>query len=192
MSARLEPLPASFAATRRALHRVAEEIVAPARKPHNEIALRATPGGFGTPPFEHGGARIQVRVDAADLVVERDGEEQRASLTTLAAAGRMVGPELLPDGLPTDDEPLGIDAEAAQRLGAFYALADEVLDSLRSGAAADADASEINLWPEHFDIAFEAGSEDAGCARELRRLTGRRRPRRAVRLRRTVDGADRC
>ena len=103
-----------------------------------------------------------MRVDAADLVVERDGEEQRASLTTLAAAGRMVGPELLPDGLPTDDEPLGIDAEAAQRLGAFYALADEVLDSLRSGAAADADASEINLWPEHFDIAFEAGSEDAG------------------------------
>ena len=38
-----------------------------------------------------------------------------------------------------------------------------MLDSLRSGAAADADASEINLWPEHFDIAFEAGSEDAGA-----------------------------
>ena len=41
----LQPLPPSFAATAAALHRVAEEIVAPARKPDNEIALVATPGG---------------------------------------------------------------------------------------------------------------------------------------------------
>ena len=44
----LKPLPSSFATTVAALHRVAAEIVAPARKPDNEIALRATPGGFGT------------------------------------------------------------------------------------------------------------------------------------------------
>jgi hypothetical protein len=162
MSPPLEPLPDSFAATRRSLHRVAEEIVAPARKPHNEIALQATPGGFGTPPFEHDGARLQVRVDGADLVVERDGDEQRAPLTTVAADAELVGAELFPDGMPTDVEPLDIDPEAAQRLGAFYGFADELLERLRSGAAADADASEINLWPEHFDIAFEAGAEAEG------------------------------
>ena len=49
MGVELKPLPPAFVATRRALHRVAEELVAPARKPHNEIALRPTPRGFGTP-----------------------------------------------------------------------------------------------------------------------------------------------
>src|SRR5436190_9441949 len=38
----LEPLPASFALTRVALHNVAEAVVSPARKPENEIALRYT------------------------------------------------------------------------------------------------------------------------------------------------------
>jgi hypothetical protein len=38
MAAALKPLPESFGATRNALHRVAGELVAPARKPHNEIA----------------------------------------------------------------------------------------------------------------------------------------------------------
>jgi hypothetical protein len=163
LSARLEPLPDSFAATRRELHRVAEEIVAPARKPHNEIALRATPGGFGTPPFEHSGARIQVRVDGADLVVERDGEEDRAPLTTLADAAGRVGAALLPDGVPDDAAQLGVDAESAQRLGAFYEFADDLLGRFRSMLPADAHASEVTLWPEHFDLALEAGSEDEGA-----------------------------
>src|SRR6266487_3811552 len=98
----LRPLPDSFAATRDALHRVAEELVAPARKPHNEIALRQTPGGFGTPPFELGGAPVQVRVEGAELVVERDGAQERAALDTIAAGAELLGPELLPDGLPGD------------------------------------------------------------------------------------------
>ncbi len=33
---------------------------------------------------------------------------------------------------------------------------------MRSSLPDDADVSEINLWPEHFDIAFEAGAEEAG------------------------------
>ena len=65
---RLTPLPVSFPVTVAALHRVAEDIVAPARKPDNEIALYATPGGFGTPVFEYGGAAQQVRVEGAELV----------------------------------------------------------------------------------------------------------------------------
>jgi hypothetical protein len=67
----LEPLPPTFRATVTALHRVAEDVVAPARKPDNEIALMATPGGFGTPAFDWEGASHQVRVDGAELVWER-------------------------------------------------------------------------------------------------------------------------
>jgi hypothetical protein len=158
----LQPLPKTFAATREALHRVAEQIVAPARKPHNEIALAVTPGGFGTPPFDFEGKRMQVRCEGAELVRQVDGEERRAVLVTLADAAELIGPALFPDGAPDDREPLGIDAVAADRLADFYACGNEALERFRDGLPPDAAASEINLWPEHFDVAIEAGAEGAG------------------------------
>src|SRR3954451_9990064 len=99
----MKPLPPTFAATVSALHRVAEEIVAPARKPDNEIALAATPGGFGTPEFDHAGRRRQGRVIGAELV---DGK-RREPLTALEDARRFVG-DLVPGG-PLSTEPLDID-----------------------------------------------------------------------------------
>ena len=158
----LQALPDSFASTRETLHRVAEELVAPARKPHNEIALQQVDGGFGTPPFEFEGSTLQVHVDGADLVLDRDGEGERVPLTTLSEGGAMLGSALLPDGVPTDTEPLEIDPAAAERLADFYEFADEVLREVRQGLPHGDVPSEINLWPEHFDIAFEAGDEGAG------------------------------
>jgi hypothetical protein len=159
----LESLPDTFAATREALHTVAERLVAPARKPENEIALTATPGGFGTPPFEFQGVRTQVRVEGAELVLERNGELERAAITSLADGGRLLGADLVPGGLPDDPDPLAIDPLAAERLAQFYAFAARTLESLRAGLPATDDPSPVNLWPEHFDIAFEAGSEVAGA-----------------------------
>lgn len=160
MSPPLVPLTAAFTATAASLHRVAEAIVAPARKPDNEISLRATPGGFGTPEFEHGGARQRVRVEGDELVREVDGEQRRAPLLSLAAAAEPVA-DLLPDGPPAD-EPLAVDREAALALGAIYGFGAAVLGRLVE-AAAPADAATIpRLWPEHFDIAIELGDEAAG------------------------------
>jgi len=68
MASPLAPLPPNFAPTVASLHRVAERLVAPARKPDNEISLRATPGGFGTPAFELDGTTRQVRIEGAELV----------------------------------------------------------------------------------------------------------------------------
>lgn len=158
----LERLPDTFVATRDGLHRVAEQIVAPARKPHNEIALTATPGGFGTPPFEFEGRRLQVMVDGAELVVVEDGAERRGQLTSLAEAARFVGDALFPDGAPDDDSPLELDPLAARRLGDLYEFGAGALTSLRDELPAEAAAGSINLWPEHFDIAFEAGEEATG------------------------------
>jgi hypothetical protein len=67
----LRPLPPGFAEAVAALHRLAEQVVSPARKPANEIALQVTPGGWGTPVFEWEGARRQVRVEGTELVFER-------------------------------------------------------------------------------------------------------------------------
>jgi hypothetical protein len=150
----LQPLPPTFAATVAALHRVAEEIVAPARKPENEIALEATPGGFGTPPFDHDGVEHQVRVDGVDLVHSAGGHEQRAALTTLEDARRLVA-SLVPGG-PLSREPLDVDPQAAARLADWHAFGAAIL-----GEIADATASPIHLWPEHFDVALDMGTERA-------------------------------
>jgi hypothetical protein len=133
---RLEPLPATFTETRVALHKVAEAVVAPARRPDNEIGLRYTRGGFGTPFFELDGTDCQVRVEHGELVRQRGNEEER---------------EPLPD----------VDPASATALGDFYGLACSVLEQLRADEA-DGDPSPVQLWPEHFDIAIELGSEAAG------------------------------
>ena len=127
---------ATFADTRAALHTVAEGIIAPSRLPPDEISLRWTRGGFGTPFFEREGKDCQVRVEHGELV-------------------RQVGKEESREGLPD------VDVEAATALGDFYGLACAVLEQLRA-VEADGDPSLVRLWPEHFDIAFELGSEAKG------------------------------
>lgn len=157
----LGPLPDGFPATVKALHRVAERIVAPARKPDNEISLRATPGGFGTPTFELEGGEHQVRVEGAELVHTAGEDERRAQLTSLATAATAVS-ELLPAGAELDDDPLAIDEDSSRALGAFYSFAAAALDELAAQAGPDDASTPPRLWPEHFDIAIELGSETQG------------------------------
>jgi hypothetical protein len=134
---RLEPLPASFAETRVTLHKVAEAVVAPARKPENEISLRYTHGGFGTPFFEEDGLDCQVRVEHGELVRQRGSEE-------------------ISEPLPAE-----VDPDAARALGDVYGFGASVLEQLRADEP-DGDPSLVRIWPEHFDIAIEIGSESAG------------------------------
>ncbi len=152
------PLPESFSSTREQLHQLAEHVLAAARyQREGRIGLRSTPAGFGTPP----NSEWQVRVEGTELIVN----DKREQITTLANAAQFVGCDL---GAPenvykpttplTPDVLLEIDAESSRRLGSWYAFADLVLQRLRSSD----DASEIQLWPEHFDIAFEQGSEQDG------------------------------
>jgi hypothetical protein len=134
---RLELLPAKFAETRIALHKVAEAVVAPARKPENEISLRYTHGGFGTPFFEQDGLDCQVRIEHAELIRQRGTEETS-------------------EPLPAD-----VDPAAAQALGDVYGFGCSVLEQLRADEP-DGDPSLVRIWPEHFDIAIELGSESRG------------------------------
>jgi hypothetical protein len=156
----LKPLPESFERTRVALHRVAEQIVAPARKPDNEIALQATPGGYGTPEFEWEGATHQVRVEGTELVHTIGSDERRAPLSSLAEATGPVS-ELVPDP-PRETEPLEVDPASAQALAEWYALGNEALEGLRGEAPPVDAATAPTLWPEHFDIAIESGAEAKG------------------------------
>lgn len=154
----LAPLPPAFAATRTALHAVAEHVVSPARvaATGNEIALEATDAGFGTPLLPDGG---RVRVAGVELVVEGPGGGgRRVPLETLAGAAAVAG--LAPAGLA--DGPLGLDPASAAALAGLFAFAWDVLSALHDEAPPAADASPVRLWPEHFDVAFEQGREAEG------------------------------
>jgi hypothetical protein len=156
---RLQPPPPGLLETRLALHQVAERVIAPARQraTGNEIALRYTRGGFGTPYFADD---RQVRVEGTEIVDEWSGEERRAPLRSLREAGAQLGD--LVDAEELSDDALELDAAAARFLGDWFGFGTLVIAELRARAADGHDASNLNLWPEHFDVAAELGSEPAG------------------------------
>ncbi|HWI74497.1 MAG TPA: hypothetical protein VNT55_21230 [Baekduia sp.] len=148
---------ATLVTTRTSLHALAARVISPLRvqATGNEIALRVRPGGFGTPELPEGG---WVGVSGTDVVrVDADGAEERAPITSLLDAARFAGLDVAASDLP--DEPLEIHAGAATILADTWATGEEALAAF---AATAQDPSPVTLWPEHFDIAIEAGSESAG------------------------------
>lgn len=157
---RLESLPQTFAGTCAALHELAERVISPARaKANTKIGLRWTLGGFGTPFF---GEDAQVRVEHGRLVVQEGASARSTAITTLAAARQLLG-SLAGDAVEGESEgPLALDPVAADALGELYGLATSVLEALRYGATAELERSRVQLWPEHFDVSVELGSEAGG------------------------------
>lgn len=160
--------PETFAETRLALHRLAVYVISPARRRVNgKIALRWTLGGFGTPFF---GADEQVRVVGCQIVRQVGQTATAAPITNLndAAAFVLDGP---PDlkwatkfNVPAAgdlDAQLAVDASASAWLADWYGFATSVLEELRSEAET-IDTSRVQLWAEHFDVAFECMSEADG------------------------------
>jgi hypothetical protein len=132
---RLAELPVGFAGTRAALHHLAEHTLSPARAAANgKIGLRWTLGGFGTPFFA---GDEQLRVEHGALVHQTRARAQPSA--------------------PGD----GVDVAAASALGEYFGFATCVLEALR-GASPAAEPSRVQLWPEHFDVSVELGSESAG------------------------------
>jgi hypothetical protein len=165
---RLPPLPDGLTPAREGLHQLAFYVIAPARRNvTRRIGLRWTTGGFGTPFF---GEDVQVRVEGPQLVVQTARSVRSDELGTLRRAGRLVGVE--PD--PADraafdapemvdpDAPLGIDVGSVVFLDAWYGFNTSVLEQLRVDLA-DGDPGRVQLWPEHFDVAVDAGAEAHGA-----------------------------
>jgi hypothetical protein len=167
----LEPLPPGYAETRGALHRVAAHVMAPARKAvTGRIGLRSAPGEFGTPPF---GTDEQLWVEGASLVRRRGGETEETGIASLASAAAFAGVALSADpGIGHDPPPLGdadapltVEPAAAGALGAWFAFSAAVLEEFRTElAAAGRECSEVQLWPEHFDLGCNIEGVNFGCS----------------------------
>jgi hypothetical protein len=170
-TAALGPLPHDYAATREALHRLACYVLSPARKAvTGRIGLRSTPGGFGTPVF---GADEQLRIEGASLVHRRGAASERSDITSLRAAAALAGVALSDDpgvgsdlpGLGDPDAPLAVSAPAVAALGDWYAFSTSVLETLRAELAASGlECSEVQLWPEHFDLGCNVEGVNFGCS----------------------------
>jgi len=153
------------------LHRVATHVLARARfEATGQISLRATPGGLGTPAFGDAGRRI--RIAGSFLVVEQDAASgadttwcplDGSTLRQLADVAGVdldpsfsVGPDTVPLGDP--DEPIVDDAAEVASVGAWYGLVAEAVDRVLTSLPPSAAAGTVaRLWPEHFDLAVDAG-----------------------------------
>lgn len=157
--------------TRLAWQTLGEHVLSAARHAATgKIGLRQTPGGIGTPPFPFAGGERRILIVGAELVVEDGTAVRREPITTLAAAGELVG---IAPGAPRDvytpSTPLDltadlgamIDADAARRLAAFYELTQAALVTVTSRHA-DREPAEIQLWPEHFDLATTVDEVNLG------------------------------
>jgi hypothetical protein len=149
--------------TREAWHTVAERVLAPARyAATGRIGLRAAPGGFATPAC----AGTTMAVDGTTLVVTAAAGTAREPLTTLGAAAALVGVAPGADTgvydatTPADpDALLTVDPGAAATLATWFAFGHDVLTRWHDAHAAES-PSEIQLWPEHFDLATDLGPDD--------------------------------
>lgn len=145
----------TLVATRRALHGVAELVVAgPQFRSQGSIELRVRPGGFG-------GHLSPVRVDGGDLVWDGGRTPLAGTCRALATASGQEVSELkdvYADGSGVDpDEPLTFDAEALDRLLGWF---------VRGDAALRAFAPDVEpiLWPEHFDVGFAVDEANYGAS----------------------------
>ncbi len=170
----LEPLPAGFDNGRRALHEVAFFVVAPARfAATGKLGLRYTHRGFGTPFFrDTHGIDTQIRVHGNEIIVQSGDAAVAHPIPTLSDATATLGIpyrdvwfEDFHDPLPPADPhiPLNIDATVTDAIGAWFGFASHVLERTRRTPGA-VDVSRVQLWPEHFDLAFEMG-DSSGEAR---------------------------
>lgn len=157
--------------TRTALQRVAVHIVARARVAETgRFSLRVTPGGFGTP--EYGANFRRVRVAGTDLVVESDTPGSSAArrtpiggstLRTLAAFAEVDLTQPLDVGHDTPaagdlDQAIELDAVDAAAIASWHGLVAAMLDRVLAELPALVGATVTRLWPEHFDVAFDAAT----------------------------------
>jgi hypothetical protein len=165
---RLQPLPDGYDTTRRALHQIAFFAFAPKRYAANaKMGLRYSHAGFGTPFFGHD---EQVRIERGLLVRQQDDRVSSTEITTLADACEFLDIPYEESWFADFHDPLApvgaeakleVDGEAAKALGDWFGFSTLALENARRTEGADG-VTRVQLWPEHFDPAFEMGSAELG------------------------------
>ena len=146
-----------LATTRRALHAVAELVLAgPQYRAHGDIRLQVRPYGFGTvvgPDVRVAGASV-VR---DDVIVPIDAMTPTALAHALGLQASALD-DVYKDGCGVEqDEQLAVSTEHAEHLAACYTAGDAAL-------ARFAPDAERVLWPEHFDVGIRVQDVNFGVS----------------------------
>lgn len=165
----------TYPTERRSLQVVATHVLA--RRLHaatGRFGLRATPGGFGTPQFEEtGSGREQLRVSRGHLVRERldphattstmplDGATLR-ELATFAGV-RLTGDASVEFSVGHDtpsigdiDRAVAISTETFRVIGDWFTIVAAALDAVAGSVTDNRSTPTVGqIWPEHFDLAFD-------------------------------------
>ncbi|MEV6235561.1 hypothetical protein [Lentzea sp. NPDC051838] len=146
----------NFDATRRALHGIAELVLAgPQFDRSGTIRLRITPGGFGTV------AEPDLRVEGDHLVANGLRLPLKGTSADLAlAAGLQVRPlnDVYRDGSGvTPDEVVDVDPDAAVVIADAFAQGDRAMREFAP------DQTPV-LWPEHFDLGIALDEVNYGIS----------------------------
>jgi hypothetical protein len=147
----------TLASTRRALHGVAELVLAgPQHLVGDTVRLRVVPGGFATTVGED--ARLDgTTVQRGSVRVQVDGATPRGLAESLGLTARRLD-YVYPDGTDVGlDESLQVDEAAAATLIAAWSAGDEALRRLEPGQVPV-------LWPEHFDVAISVDEVNYGVS----------------------------
>jgi hypothetical protein len=141
-------------ATRRALHGVAELVIAgPQHRTSGTIRLRVSPGGFA-------GVASGLRVEGVDLVGPTGRWPLRGTYREVAAAAGVEA------GAPTSysassglspEDVVEVDPAAAALLTGWLARGDTALRAFAPDV-------EPVLWPEHFDVAITVDEVNYGAS----------------------------
>lgn len=160
---------ATLVSTRLALHSIAEHLLAgDLWRRTGKIGLRRTPGGFGQPETLHDGTRHRLRVDGTRLVVLDGDTERWEDLSSLVAAAAFADTRL---GAPTDvftpatvlraEDTLAVDPAATSTVAGWFELVEVALEEVRRRHS-DLGPTLVQLWPEHFDLAFSMSEVNFG------------------------------
>jgi hypothetical protein len=106
--------------------------------------------------------------------VRRNGDGWEATgFTSLADAAAFAGVTLSedpgighdPPPLGAPDEPLDVAPAASGAVGAWFAFSAAVLEEFRAELGASGrECSEVQLWPEHFDLGCNVEGCNFGCS----------------------------
>lgn len=148
--------PHTLSSTRRALHGVAELVLAaPQHAQSRTVRLRVTPGGFGTiatpvlrvEGLALVGPEVEVPLSGTFAEVARAAGVEARTLREVYAGGPEVEP---------DDEVV-LDPGAVALLLEAFAVGDAALRAF-------APDQEPVLWPEHFDVAITSAEVNYGVS----------------------------
>lgn len=124
-----------------------------------KMGLVVVDGGIATPEF--GGHRLAL----VNGLLHVDGTQH--PLTTLGEACELAGVDPsaeLPPALNIAGDTaaeISVDRDAFDALVDWYAFCQFLLKSVAELMTTEENPTEIQLWPEHFDVALEGGTEAA-------------------------------